>query len=69
MAKLILVLVLIGVALSAWRNWRLSRAVPPDRRDPEDLRRPPVGALVVVVATFVLLLAVFVLPRLVDRLP
>lgn len=69
MAKLILLLVLGAVALNAWRNWRLSRAAPRDPGDTNDLPRPPVGALVVIVATLVLLLAVFVLPRLIDRLP
>ena len=69
MAKLILFLVLGAIALNAWRNWRLSRAAPPVRRDVDDVRHPPVGALIVIVATVVLLLAVFVLPRLIDRLP
>ncbi|HZA26500.1 MAG TPA: hypothetical protein VE915_02490 [Actinomycetota bacterium] len=69
MAKLILFLVLGAIALNAWRTWRLSRAAPPVRRDMDDVRHPPVGALIVIVATVVLLLAMFVLPRLIDRLP
>jgi UDP-N-acetylmuramyl pentapeptide phosphotransferase/UDP-N-acetylglucosamine-1-phosphate transferase len=69
MVKLLIILVLGVVALSTLRNWLLSRSIPPDRREADDRGHPPVGALLVIVATFVLLLAVFVLPRVIDALP
>jgi hypothetical protein len=69
MAKLILLLVLGLVALNAWRNWRVSRTAPPDRREPDDVRNPIAGVLFAIVVASVLLFALFVLPGLMDRLP
>jgi hypothetical protein len=66
MAKLLLIVVLVGVALAALRNW-VTRSRRLDRDEPAD--HGPVGAWIVIVAVFVLLVAIFVLPRVVDRLP
>ena len=67
MAKVIVIVILAGVALATLRNW-VVRARRPEDADADD-RDPRVGTLVVIAAMVVLLTALFILPRVVDALP
>lgn len=72
MTKWLLILLVALGALVAWRargTRRLSRPVPPSRKDAGQLRNPIAGVLFAIMVTSVLLFALFVLPRLMDRLP
>jgi hypothetical protein len=69
MGKLIIVLLLAGIALFAWRIRRASRLVPLDRKDANDLPRPFAGVLITIFLVVFVILAFLVLPGLVERLP
>jgi hypothetical protein len=72
MTKWLLILLLALGTLVVWRargTRRLSRPVPPSRRDAGQLRNPLAGVLFAIMVTFILLFALFLLPGLMDRLP
>jgi hypothetical protein len=62
--------VLLGIlALITWRVMRFPRLAARRDREADQMRHPLAGVLFAILVTAVLLLALFVLPGVIDRLP
>lgn len=68
MAKIVLLVLLAGVALASLRKW-VTRRRRLDREDVDEMRHPLAGVLFAILVMTVLLFALFVLPGFIDQLP
>jgi hypothetical protein len=69
MFKGVVLVLLILVPLIFWRASRVSRSVQSRRKEADDLPQPFAGILIAIVLLILAVVAFFVLPGLVDRLP